>query len=439
MLTKAEGKTTQTENSSITEPLLADNDRKVARGTRTFVKMLGGFGTVLMAIVGGIVILLTEPYLPMFLGILLVGGAIFLAYQLFQPLAWTLLTLMLLVVAVIAFSQLTVSTPPIVDAQGKVVPSSIASLEKVKIGGVDQWVLIRGKSVNNPVLLFLSGGPGGTELGWFRQINADLENDFVVVIWEQRGAGKSYSASPYAEITVDRLVEDGVELSQLLMKRFQEQKIYLVGHSWGTILGVKMVQRAPSLFYAYVGTGQMVNTTENDLITYDWTIAKARQQGDTKALEDITRYGPPPYNGLLAGWQYVSYLSRGLAYEEEEIGLPEKIVPNGMEVSEFGLLDKLYYWRGLLEGLNEIYVKELRDLDFETQATKLDVPVYLMIGRHDYNSNWVLAERWFNQLQAPQKELIWFANSGHSPCYYEPTRFNTLLVTKVRAETYKPS
>jgi proline iminopeptidase len=165
----------------------------------------------------------------------------------------------------VALSQQLAYTPPIVGADGQPLPGSIATMEHVKLGGVDQWLVIRGNSVQNPVLLFLSGGPGGSELGRMRRFNQPLEERFVVAVWEQRGCGKSYDAiNPKSALTVDQYVADVIELSDMLRARFHADNIYLMGHSWGSILGVRAVQQRPDLFYAYIGTGQMVNVRETD-------------------------------------------------------------------------------------------------------------------------------------------------------------------------------
>ena len=152
------------------------------------------------------------------------------------------------------------STAPFVDAAGKLLPDSIASLERVMLGGVEQGMLIRGSNVDNPVLLYLHGGPGTSELGMVRQHNMPaLEKHFTVVVWDQRGAGMSYSARhPESAMTVEQFIADTHELTQLLRQRFGQAKVYLVGHSWGSALGVLTAQRYPDLHHAYVGVGQVV-------------------------------------------------------------------------------------------------------------------------------------------------------------------------------------
>ena len=152
------------------------------------------------------------------------------------------------------------STPPILGADGRPLPGSVAELAMVQLGAHDQAVMIRGYNVDNPVLLYLSGGPGQTDLAYSRVLFDDLTRDFVVVGWDQRGTGKSYAAlDPTSTLTLDQAVADTIELTNYLRERFGEEKIYLTGESWGTTLGVLAVQRQPELYYAFIASGQMVS------------------------------------------------------------------------------------------------------------------------------------------------------------------------------------
>ncbi|MBE2235407.1 MAG: alpha/beta fold hydrolase, partial [Anaerolinea sp.] len=182
-----------------------------------------------------------------------------------------LLVPVVLLAALVAYSQWAAHTPAIAGPDGKPLPNSIASLEKVRLGGAEQWLIIRGQDVDKPVLLFLSGGPGASEAARVLRFNRELEKQFIVVIWEQRGCGKSYPAR--GDLTVKRYTSDVIELSELLRQRFDEQKIYLVGHSWGTIIGLRAAQERPDLFHAYVGTAQMVDVLETDRMIYDLVLA----------------------------------------------------------------------------------------------------------------------------------------------------------------------
>ena len=181
------------------------------------------------------------------------------------------------------------TTAPILGPAGEPVPGSIAELTSVRIGGHDQALMIRGRSTDDPVLLYLAGGPGGTDLGAMRA-DAGLEQDFVVVTWEQRGSGKSYAAlDPVDTLTLEQTVADTVELTDYLRDRFGQDRIYLVGNSWGTILGVLAVQEHPELFHAFVGTGQMVSPRATDIMFYEDTLAWADQTGNDAVAATLSK------------------------------------------------------------------------------------------------------------------------------------------------------
>ena len=194
-------------------------------------------------------------------------------------------------------SQQFAMTPPITDAQGNPLPGSIATLEKIQLGDSEQWVSIRGKDANNPVLLFLAGGPGGSQLATARRSLEGLEDHFVVVNWEQPGAGKSFYAVDRSTLTPDDYVMYGYELVQHLRERFGEDEVYVLGESWGSALGIMLVQRYPELFHAFAGTAQMVDFLETDLYCYDFAIELAQERGDTGKVRQLQEQGPPPYYG----------------------------------------------------------------------------------------------------------------------------------------------
>jgi pimeloyl-ACP methyl ester carboxylesterase len=311
----------------------------------------------------------------------------------------------------VAASQAFASTPPILGADGKPLPGSIATLEKVQLGGSEQWITIRGKNVNNPVLLYLGiGGPGAGGFPASAMTLAPLEDHFVVVNWDQPGTGKSYHAVPISTLTVERFVSDAHELTQALRARFHQDKIYVLGLSWGTILGTKLVQQYPDLFYAYVGTGQMVNTIENDRMGYQLALKIAAERGDSTTINTLRRNGPPPYVGDGMAMSYAAYNNVLFDYMRS-IRLEMVLLLAPQFAREYGLVDKVNFARGLIESYTVVY-PQLRDLDFTTQAARLDVPVYFLVGRQDVNAMASLVERYYNVLDAPHKELIWL-ESGH--------------------------
>ena len=173
-------------------------------------------------------------------------------------------------VLAVTASQAFAMTPPITDAAGKPLPGSIATLETVTLNDSQQWVSIRGQDVTKPVLLFLAGGPGGSQLATARYALGGLEEHFVVVNWEQPGAGKSFDAVDRSTMTPERYIEDAHALVMLLRERFGQEKVYVLGESWGSALGIMLVQRFPELFHAFIGTGQMVAFLENDRMCYDF-------------------------------------------------------------------------------------------------------------------------------------------------------------------------
>lgn len=307
-------------------------------------------------------------------------------------------------------SQVFAATPPILDANNRPLPNSIAVLEKVNLGGSEQWITIRGKDVTKPVLLYLGiGGPGAGGFPASALSLKPLEDHFVVVNWDQPGTGKSYNAVPISTLTVERFVADAHELTQLLRARFHQDKIYVLGLSWGTILGIKLVQQYPDLFYAYIGTGQMVNTTENDRMGYELALRLVTEQGDTATANTLRRYGPPPYAGAGMALKYAVYNNVLFRYmDSPTLQLVLLLVPQFAR--EYGFVDKVNFARGLIESYAVIY-PQLRDLDFTTQAAKLGTPIYFLVGRHDVNAMTSLVERYYNMLQAPHKELIWLESA----------------------------
>jgi pimeloyl-ACP methyl ester carboxylesterase len=304
-------------------------------------------------------------------------------------------------------------------------------------------VVIRGQYVTNPLLLILAGGPGGSELGWFRTHNAALEEHFTVVHWEQRGAGKSFPLliTDRRRMTPAQYVADGLELTGQLRQRFAQDRIYLLGHSWGTFLGVWMAQRRPEWFAAYVGVGQMVSPAQNDPMQYQWTLERARRTGDTKVVKRLERDGPPPYRGnpITVARRYAHTTFLNFRYMAEDLRAAGGTLRGGdiggmVNTPEYRPLDKLFAIAGVALTFGVVY-PQLETVDLTTQAAELAVPVYLVEGRYDTNAMPILAERYLQGLRAPHKRLVWFERSGHNPCFEEADRFNHFMVDTVLEET----
>lgn len=342
----------------------------------------------------------------------------------------------LILVGVLVLSP--ANTEPIVDENGRKIPGSIATMEKIELGGVDQWIVIRGKSIDNPLILLLSGGPGSSEMGRFLKFNKKLEDDFIVVNWEQRGCGKSYPAIRDKEaMTVDQYVSDINELTNYLKDRFNKEKIYLLGHSWGTIIGTKAVQKYPEQFHAYIGAAQMVNVLETDQYMYEYVMGAAERAGNQKLVNKLKEAGKPPYYGKGLLNKYRLFLTSYADYYKDENPFYEKnrewYNPGSMiMLDEYTFIDKIRFFQGMLNTFPLMYQK-LQEIDFVTQANKLDIPVYYMIGRHDYTAKFI--EEYFEILEAPKKELFWFENSAHGEIWTEADKFHDIMVNRVLTET----
>ena len=319
----------------------------------------------------------------------------------------------------------------------KVVPESIASLQKISIGGQDQWLLIRGRSVNNPVLLFLHGGPGETEWPFVRHYNSKLEEYFIIVYWEQRGAGKTYT-SKTKNMNVAQFVKDTHDVIQFLRKQFNQDKVFIIGHSWGSLIGTLSVQKYPELFYAYIGIGQYVSGKENEAISYRFVMEAAAKKNNQKAIQELKKINcPEPYGTIdsKGNWFKSLMVQRkwlfkfgGCVCENTNKPFWIKIF---LQAPEYSKLDLIKRELGYIFSIKKLW-PEIMEYDLIKQVPRLEVPVFIIAGRHDYNTPFELAEKYYHSLSAPQKELIWFDNSAHSPIYEEAEEFNQVLIEKVR-------
>ena len=305
-------------------------------------------------------------------------------------------------------------------------PRGIASLEPVMIGGIPQWLMLRGQAPDLPVLLFLHGGPGAAQIGWARPDQAELERHFVVVNWDQRGAGLSYSPRiPRESMTIDRFVEDLREVVVWLRRRLGQERVFLVGHSWGSILGMLAVQRYPELFHAYFGVSQVVNFSENEALSYALTLERARELRHAKAVRELEAVGAPPYANLKAGAVHQRWLNRlgGSTYEGDPVRMILKRLLKG---PEYGWGDIVKFAQGQVFSI-ETMEPQIQGVDLEAQVPEVHVPVHFCIGRHDRVAPASLAERYFASLAAPQKEWQWFEHSAHAAPSEEPEAFSAYV------------
>ncbi|MBN2204386.1 MAG: alpha/beta fold hydrolase [Thermoleophilia bacterium] len=340
----------------------------------------------------------------------------------------------LALIALAVFIAMPAGTPEIRDANGAVVPGSIAELATVDVGGSEQAVMIRGRSTDDPVLLFLAGGPGGSEIGSMRNLSEGLEQDFVVATWDQPGTGKSVGAFD-SGMTIESTVADTIAVTEYLRERFDEEKVYLVGNSWGTILGVLAVQDSPELFHAFVGAGQMVSTVETDRLFYEDTLAWAERDGNTDLVETLRANGPPPYEDTLKYEAALSHEHDWSVYPGQDAIMEKGEMPGNIMVGEYSLMEKLRLMGGMLDTFCLLY-PQLDGIDLRRDAASLAVPVYLVQGAYEARGRAVPAAEWFEMLRAPSKQMIVFEKSGHKTLFEEADRFRQVMTETVLPATY---
>ena len=318
-------------------------------------------------------------------------------------------------------------TPSIKDNRGQIIPGSIALLEKIELGGLEQWICIRGKDRSNPVVLFLHGGPGMPMMYLAHKFQRPLEEHFVCVQWDQRGAGKSYSKKvPVESLTVEQILADAVELTEHLRERFDKEKIYLVGHSWGTYIGMLLVKRYPKLFDAYVSMGQVVDDTRGRKIADSFIIEQAHKTGNQEALDEMAE----DPDGFREKWLFAF---GGELYGETSY---TPFIIEGLKSPEYGLFDIQKVAKGSNFSSQHMIYNTIKET-ISQNIHSVDIPVYFFTGRHDYTTPFELIELFYDQLEAPRKMMVWFDHSAHFPFYEEPRRFAQKMVGIVLAETQK--
>ena len=256
-------------------------------------------------------------------------------------------------------------------------PNSLATLEPLSINGTRQWVLMRTQDIRNPVVLFVHGGPGTSMLGLSRRDTHVLERHFTVVHWDQPGAGKSYAAGS-GRARIGEYVADLIALAQLLVDRFQQPNIVLVGHSWGSAIGMLAAAARPDLFAAYVGIGQMSDSAQSERLSYQWTLEQARARQHRPGLAALIEIGPPPYTG--ADWRAKFMRQRSLLarYGGEvhrgPLGALGLVLRN-LCCREYTMLDRFNYFRGIFRSLATLG-PELAHLDLFARVPSVKLPVY---------------------------------------------------------------
>jgi pimeloyl-ACP methyl ester carboxylesterase len=318
---------------------------------------------------------------------------------------------------------------PFLDERGKPLEGSISEKIFVNINGFEQGMFIKSKDSTNPVLLYLHGGMPDYFLT--RKYPTGLEDYFTVVWWEQRGSGLSYSADiPPETMTLEQMISDTKEVTNWLRKRFGQDKIYLMGHSGGTFIGIQVAALAPELYHAYIGVAQMSNQLKSEMLAYEYMLKQFRKNGNTKMVHKleaapvtITNGTPDAYRALRDPAMHSLGIGTTHNMRSVIIGifLPSLLCP------EYTLLEKVNMWLGKSRSGISILWDNISTTDLSSQVPELKLPVYFFEGIYDYTCSYTEAKSYFEKLKAPLKGFYTFEQSAHSPLFEEPERMQQIL------------
>jgi len=326
-------------------------------------------------------------------------------------------------------------------------PKGIEELKPIKIGGIDQWLHIRGRNRNNPVLLYLHGGPGFPMIGIMDAIQRPWEDYFTIVHWDQRQTGKSYypSNDETNPLTVQRMIEDAEEVLQYLRRHLNQDKLFVLGHSWGSVLGMQLAKRHPDWLHAYIGVGQVVNLMDNERVLYERLLGHAREQKNNPLiarLEAITPY-PDPDNSGKSFAEHHLFVRTELSRLAGEALMHHLFWDDAVKMMTFeSLISPHLTLTDISHSVvgGEIamfrppysFTKEFMAIDLPNDVgASFEVPIIFFSGTHDWHTPTLLSDKWFGQINAPHKELIHFEESSHMIVNEEPGKVLMALVNKV--------
>jgi len=351
----------------------------------------------------------------------------------------TIVLILLSVILILTGVLLTWSYPgkpsPFLDENGDPLAGSISEKIFVNINGVEQGMFIKGKDVNNPVLLYLHGGMPDYFLT--EKYPTGLEDYFTVVWWEQRGSGMSYSPDiPPETMTLEQMISDTLALTNYLRQRFGKEKIYLMGHSGGTFIGIQTAARSPELYYAYIGVAQMSNQLKSEKLVYDYMLEQFKANGNTNMVRKleaapVTMTGgtPDAYRALRDPAMH----SLGIGTTHDMNSVFTGIFLPSLQSHDYTLSEKIDMWRGkATSGIASLW-DEMISTDLSEQVIEFRLPVYFFSGIYDYTCNYELAKDYLEKLHAPVKGFYIFEHSAHIPFMEEPDKTLKILREDVLA------
>lgn len=309
---------------------------------------------------------------------------------------------------------------------------SIAEEAYLSVCGVRQYLLVRGRTRSAPIAVFIHGGPGGSETALMRLFNAPLENDVTVAYWDQRGAGRSYDPDiPLQTMTIRQFVEDLDQVIDYLRDRLCQQRVWLIGHSWGSALGVLYAQQHSEKVAGYIGTGQVASNPEAELHAYQFVLDEACRRHDRRALDRLAEIGPPPYS-----FDHLVIRDRLLdeygGYFHKPINKWDAAFQALFGTPEADIRDLWRLWRGMAFSQRALW-PEFSQLDLTREVRTLDVPVTFVLGQYDQRTWSPLAAAYLEALRSPAKHLVWLTNSAHNGPFEEPAAFRSAVISAIGA------
>lgn len=313
------------------------------------------------------------------------------------------------------------------DENGEILEGSISEKIFLQIGGVKQGMFIQSKDSSNPVLLYLHGGIPDYFLT--KKYPTGLEDSFTVVWWDQRGAGLSYNANiPKESMTLEQMISDTKEVTNYLRKRFGQDKIYLMGRSGGTFIGIHVVAKAPELYHAYIGIAQMSDHLKSERLAYEFMLKEYRGAGKRNMASKleaspVTDVIPNSYLKLRDEAMHTI----GVGTTRDMTSIINGIFLPSLTCRDYTLTEKINLWRGKAQaGVHPLW-KTILATDLSRQVPDMEIPVYFMHGIYDYTVSYNLAKDYFEKLKAPLKGFYTFSQSAHSPMFEEPEKFREIL------------
>lgn len=304
---------------------------------------------------------------------------------------------------------------------------------RVLLGGVEQAVHVWGTKKENPVVLFLHGGPGVPNRHGMAKNHMDLTDDFTIVAWDQRGTGGSYYGCDPATLTLDQLISDCAELLRWLCQKLSKKKIFLLGASWGTELGTFVCQRHPELVAGYIGYGQVVNGIENENVSYAFALEEAQKANCAEDIAELERIGPPvdgQYKPVFEGLMTQRKIMKKYGgHSTKKGGYVSGTVLPILKSTELSLRDKYGTAKGYKVCLKAMW-PTIVHYDFVKDCGPFEMPYYIFQGRLDKNTPSSLVQEYYDSIVAPDKDLVWFENSAHGPMGEEPEKFKKLMREK---------